>query len=306
MPNYYDQKQNGIFESKLMKPIKGGELDYVYGYQQLLDHFNSHIKDLPRILVEGNPDWKDMECVDGKFTFKTYANGKTVIIQLPLPQKEEVKEKSHCPVCKGVGSVCYFDISPECWRQCKVCNGTGIKKEEVSTEQPEPIEQGKKILVAPTTHFTNKEVNLHKNEELGSIVKEEVKGEEELYRWVKASERLGQFEDSEIPDWKFFTPDFCRVDGKPAARPFFRKDTTKKTITFSYIYTGEFSKEIHEKLFDKIEWLEPITKGKEDKEAVEEADWKEECERLEKIIGFWRDKYYEVCPPAENHKVDNF
>lgn len=40
----------------------------------------------------------------------------------------------------------------------------------------------------------------------------------------------------------------------------------------------------------------------QDNEAVE---WKEECDRLEKIIKFWRDKYYEVCPPTENPKIDD-
>lgn len=35
-------------------------------------------------------------------------------------------------------------------------------------------------------------------------------------------------------------------------------------------------------------------------------DWKDECERLAKIVDFWQKEYYKVCPPHQNTKIDNF
>lgn len=77
-------------------------------------------------------------------------------------------------------------------------------------------------------------------------------------RWIKASERLGKFEDSDIPEWKFWQPDFCKIDGKPAERPLFRKDIEKGTIVFSYNYmrAGDFWQELDQTHFHRIEWLD--------------------------------------------------
>lgn len=75
-------------------------------------------------------------------------------------------------------------------------------------------------------------------------------------RWVKASERLGEFEDSDVPHWKFFHPFWCKIDGKPADRPFFRKDIETGKTVFNYKYFGEYSKDIEETEFDRIEWLD--------------------------------------------------
>lgn len=77
-------------------------------------------------------------------------------------------------------------------------------------------------------------------------------------KWIKATERLGVFQDSDIPDWKFWHPGFCKVDGKPAEGGFFRKDTTNKWIHFSHVYIpgSQFREEIKEKNFDRIEWLD--------------------------------------------------
>jgi hypothetical protein len=103
------------------------------------------------------------------------------------------------------------------------------------------------------------------------IIPEDVKG----MKWVKASERLGEFKQSDIPEWLFFHPPFCKVDGLPAERPFFRKDIEKGLITFSYIYLSGtlFSKEIQEDEFDRIEWYDetplpiPVEDGWIDAEA---------------------------------------
>lgn len=84
---------------------------------------------------------------------------------------------------------------------------------------------------------------------------------EQLYRWVKASERLGEFHDSDIPSWKFFNPDFCRVQGQPVPQGWFRKDIESGATVFSYYYTAgaNFTNEIKEDKFRQIEWLEPYT-----------------------------------------------
>jgi hypothetical protein len=80
-------------------------------------------------------------------------------------------------------------------------------------------------------------------------------------RWIPASERLGEFYDSDIPDWKFWHPGFCKVDGKPAERPFFRRDIEKGTVVFSFIYMpgSNFSMEIEEKDFHRVQWLDEST-----------------------------------------------
>jgi hypothetical protein len=77
-------------------------------------------------------------------------------------------------------------------------------------------------------------------------------------KWIKASEQLGEFKDSDIPEWKFWHPDFCKLDGKPTERPFFRKDIEKGKTFFSYIYLpgSNFSKELEESEFHRIEWLD--------------------------------------------------
>jgi hypothetical protein len=80
-------------------------------------------------------------------------------------------------------------------------------------------------------------------------------------KWIKASERLGEFQDSDIPEWKFWHPQFCKIDGQAAEKPFFRKDIETGVIVFCYIYTGNFSRQLPESEFHLIEWLDesPIT-----------------------------------------------
>jgi hypothetical protein len=77
-------------------------------------------------------------------------------------------------------------------------------------------------------------------------------------RWIPASERLGEFKDSDINSWKFFNVDFCKVDNEPMEGGFFRKDTKNNTIIFSYVYIGgtTFRREIKEKDFHRIKWLD--------------------------------------------------
>jgi hypothetical protein len=84
-------------------------------------------------------------------------------------------------------------------------------------------------------------------------------------RWIRANERLGEFKDSDIPDWKFWHPDFCKVNGEPMEGGFFRQDTMIKTIVFSYVYIRgtDFRHEVEEKDFHTIEYLDesPDSKG---------------------------------------------
>lgn len=77
-------------------------------------------------------------------------------------------------------------------------------------------------------------------------------------KWIKASGRLGIFEDSDIPDWKFFNPRFCKLDNDPTERCFFRKDTTTNKIVFSYACPPgtDFNNELPEEQFYRIEWLD--------------------------------------------------
>jgi hypothetical protein len=82
---------------------------------------------------------------------------------------------------------------------------------------------------------------------------------EKRYRWVKASERLGEFKDSEIPEWKFFNPDFCCIDGKATLKSFFRKDTEKDMITFFYKNVSGVLYSAMPSEFHRITWLEETT-----------------------------------------------
>lgn len=78
--------------------------------------------------------------------------------------------------------------------------------------------------------------------------------------WILASDRLGDFKDSDIPHWKFFNCDFAKVDGKPVERPFFRKDIESGKIVFSY--KGLFgSNELPESEFHRIVWLDEQDEG---------------------------------------------
>lgn len=79
-------------------------------------------------------------------------------------------------------------------------------------------------------------------------------------RWILASERLGEFKDSDIAEWKFFNCDFAKVDGKRANRPLFRKDTRTGKIIFSHkeLY-GRI--ELPESEFHRIVWLDEQDEG---------------------------------------------
>lgn len=105
-------------------------------------------------------------------------------------------------------------------------------------------------------------------------------------KWVKANERLGKFYDSDIPDWKFWHPGFCKVDGKPAEGGFFRKDITKKSICFSYVYIpgSQFREEIEEKNFDRIQWLD-------ESESPSHGSAQVLVDALEKMVKLWDGDY---------------
>ena len=72
--------------------------------------------------------------------------------------------------------------------------------------------------------------------------------------WVKATDRLGEFIQSDIPTWSFFYPDFCKVDGKPVGSSYFRKEND--IITFVFPYLADFTKEIAQQEFNRVEWLD--------------------------------------------------
>jgi|SRR6476620_832844 len=77
-------------------------------------------------------------------------------------------------------------------------------------------------------------------------------------KWIKASERLGLFRDSDIPMWKYFNVDFCKVDGEPMEAGFFKKDIEKNIIEFSYVYMRgtNFRQHIQQEEFHRIEYLD--------------------------------------------------
>ena len=110
------------------------------------------------------------------------------------------------------------------------------------------------------------------------VSQEEVKEDEQLYRFVKASERLPE-KDKGL---------FVIYEGEKHIMQYSDKWYDSKEKKYYKMFTGTGIK-IFEEDYDKIEWLEPITRKSSDKggeDKINKAiEWGEQAEKENMILG---------------------